>query len=309
MTGSSRGAVGFIGLGAMGSRMARHLSDDGCKLAVYDARREAMLPLIERGAQACNSPRAVAEVAATVLVSLPTPDVVRTVACGEDGLVHGRGIRTFVDLSTTGASVAEEVAAALAKAGIAHLDAPVSGGVAGADARTLTIMASGPQDVFTAVLPLLEVLGQKVFWVGPAPGQGQLAKLLNNLLSATALAITSEAMAFGVSAGLDARTLLEIFNASSGRNTATSDKFPKQVLTRTFGAGFRLKLMAKDVELCLAEARSRHIPLVVGSVVQQLWTLAARQAAEEDDMTLIVRTFEDWIGVTVEDREAVNAGV
>ena len=203
MIGSSHGAIGFIGLGAMGSRMARHLRDDGRELAVYDVRREAMLPLIERGAQACSSPRAVADVAATVLVSLPTPDVVRTVACGEDGLVHGRGIRTFVDLSTTGASVAEEVAAALAGAGIAHLDAPVSGGVAGADARTLTIMASGPQDVFTAVRPLLEVLGQKIFWVGPAPGQGQLAKLLNNLLSATALAITSEAMAFGVSAGLD----------------------------------------------------------------------------------------------------------
>jgi 3-hydroxyisobutyrate dehydrogenase-like beta-hydroxyacid dehydrogenase len=309
MSGSSRGAVGVIGLGAMGSRMARHLSDDGRELAVYDVRREAMLPLMERGAKACSSPRAVADVAATVLVSLPTPDVVRAVACGEDGLVHGRGIRTFVDLSTTGVSVAEEVATTLAKAGIAHLDAPVSGGVAGADARTLTIMASGPQDVFTAVLPLLEVLGQKVFWVGPAPGQGQLAKLLNNLLSATALAITSEAMAFGVSAGLDARTLLEIFNASSGRNTATSDKFPQQVLTRKFGAGFRLKLMAKDVELCLAEARSRHIPLVVGSVVQQLWTLAARQAAVEDDMTVIVRTFEDWTGVTVKDREAVDAGV
>ena len=309
MTSSSHGAIGFIGLGAMGSRMARHLRDDGRELAVYDVRREAMHSLIERGAQACSSPRAVADVAATVLVSLPTPDVVRTVACGEEGLVHGRAIRTFVDLSTTGASVAEEVAAALARAGIAHLDAPVSGGVAGADARTLTIMASGPQDVFTAVRALLEVLGQRIFWVGPAPGQGQLAKLLNNLLSATALAITSEAMAFGVSAGLDARTLLEIFNASTGRNTATSDKFPKQVLTRKFSAGFRLKLMAKDVELCLAEARSRHIPLVVGSVVQQLWTLAARQAAEEDDMTLIVRTFEEWTGVTVEDREAINAGV
>jgi 2-hydroxy-3-oxopropionate reductase len=89
MTGSSRGVVGFIGLGAMGSRMARHLGDDGRELAIYDARREAMFPLIERGAQACSSPRAVADVAATVLVSLPTPDVVRMVACGEDGLVQG----------------------------------------------------------------------------------------------------------------------------------------------------------------------------------------------------------------------------
>src|SRR5205085_9836918 len=112
-----------------GSRMARHLSDDGRELVVYDARREAMLPLIERGAKACSSPRPVADVAATVLVSLPTPDVVRAVACGEDGLVHGRGIRTFVDLSTTGVSVADEVASPLATTGRAHLDAAVGGGV------------------------------------------------------------------------------------------------------------------------------------------------------------------------------------
>ena len=146
--------------------------------------------------------------------------------------------------------------------GVQYLDAPVSGGVAGARARTLAVMASGPAEVFTAVRPLLETFGSRIFHVGTDPGQGQTAKLLNNLLSATALAITSEAMTVGVDAGLDPAVLLEVFNAGSGRNTATSDKFPAHVITRRFAAGFRLELMAKDVELCLAEARRRHLPML-----------------------------------------------
>jgi 3-hydroxyisobutyrate dehydrogenase-like beta-hydroxyacid dehydrogenase len=295
--------IGFVGLGAMGAPMAGALLDGGHQLAVYDERPEAMAPFLARGARGCDSVAAVGDSAATVLVSLPTPEVVRAVACGEGGLLHGRGIKTFVDLSTTGAMVAEEVAARLRGAGIDHLDAPVSGGVAGARARTLTVMASGPAEVFARVRPLLECLGQKIFLVGAAPGQGQTAKLLNNLLSATAMAITSEAMTLGVRAGLEPATLLEIFNASSGRNTATSDKFPKQVLTRRFDAGFRLGLMAKDVELCMSEARSRRIPMILGGLVAQLWSLAALGADEADDHTTIVRLFEGWSGVTVANAE------
>ena len=268
--------IGFVGLGAMGAPMAAALLDSGYALAIFDERREAMQPLVARGANACGSAAEVADAAAVVLVSLPTPDAVRAVACGEGGLVHGRAIKTFVDLSTTGAIVAEEVAATLRAAGIEYLDAPVSGGVAGAQARTLTVMASGSAEAFARVRPLLETFGEKVFLVGAAPGQGQTAKLLNNLLSATAMAITSEAMTFGVRAGLDPATLLEVFNAGSGRNTATSDKFPKQVLTRRFDAGFRLGLMAKDVELCLSEARSRRIPMILGGLVAQLWSLRRR---------------------------------
>ena len=181
----------------------------------------------------------------------------------------------------------------------------MSGGVAGARARTLTVMASGEAAVLDRVRPLLETFAATVIHVGTAPGQGQLAKVLNNLLSATAMAITSEAMTFGVRAGLDPATLLGVFNASSGRNTATADKFPKQVLTRAFDSGFRLKLMAKDVELCLAEARARRLAMPVGGLVQQLWTLAAQQADDGDDHTEIVRLFEGWAGVTVAGPEEV----
>jgi 3-hydroxyisobutyrate dehydrogenase-like beta-hydroxyacid dehydrogenase len=291
--------IGFVGLGAMGSPISEALAGAGHELVVHDRDQAAVDAAVARGARPAPSARAVADAAEIVFVSLPTPGVVREVALAEDGIAGGRAIRVYVDLSTTGAVVAGEVAAALATAGIDVLDAPVSGGVAGARAHTLAVMAAGAGDVFERVRPLLELFGGSVFHVGEIPGQGQTAKLLNNLLSATAMAITSEALTFAVSAGLDPVTLLDVFNAGSGRNTATSQKFPTHVLTRRFASGFRLELMAKDVELCVAEARDRKFPMVVGGLVQQIWTLARTQSESDADHTEIVRLFEGWAGVEV----------
>ena len=290
--------VGFVGLGAMGAHMVARLIDAGHDLAVFDTRAEAMAPHVARGARACASARAVADAADTVLVSLPTPDVVRAVA-GE--LAHGDAIAAFVDLSTTGPEVAAEVAAMLGAAGVACLDAPVSGGVAGAQAGTLTIMSAGDEALFESLHPLLDALGRNVVLVGAEPGQGQLAKVLNNLLSASAIAITGEALALGVHGGLSAGTLLDVFNSSSGRNTASADKFPKHVLPRTFGVGFRLELMHKDVQLCLAEARRQEVPMALGGAVGELWARAAASAAAGADCTEIVRMLEEDAGVVVGD--------
>jgi 3-hydroxyisobutyrate dehydrogenase-like beta-hydroxyacid dehydrogenase len=290
--------IGFVGLGAMGRHMVGRLLDAGHRLAVFDTRPEAIEPHAARGARACESARAVADVAETVLVSLPTPDVVRAVA---DDLRGGEAIGTYVDLSTTGPVVAAEIARRLADSGIACLDAPVSGGVSGAQAGSLTIMGAGDREVFDRARPVLEVLGSNVVHVGAEPGQGQLAKVLNNLLSATAIAITSEALALGVRGGLSARTLVDVFNESSGRNTATADKFPRHVLPRTFEGGFRLELMNKDVQLCLAEAQRRGVPMMLGGSVAQLWSLAAATQADGADCTELVRMVEDWAGVVVAD--------
>jgi 3-hydroxyisobutyrate dehydrogenase-like beta-hydroxyacid dehydrogenase len=290
--------IGFVGLGAMGAHMVARLLDAGHDLAVFDTRAEAMEPHVARGALACPSAAAVADAAATVLVSLPTPDVVHEVA---HELLAGGAMRAYVDLSTTGPAMAAQVAATLRERGVACLDAPVSGGVAGAQAGTLTIMAAGDEAVFERLKPLLEVLGRNVVLVGSEPGQGQLAKVLNNLLSASAIAITGEALALGVHGGLSARTLLDVFNASSGRNTASADKFPKHVLPRTFGAGFRLELMHKDVQLCLAEARRQGVPMALGGAVGELWAQAAAGAAEGADCTEIVRMLEDAAGVVMGD--------
>jgi 3-hydroxyisobutyrate dehydrogenase-like beta-hydroxyacid dehydrogenase len=290
--------IGFVGLGAMGQHMAARLLDAGHELAVFDTRPEAVEPHAARGATACDSAAEVADVARTVLVSLPTPDVVRDVA---NELSGGETIETYVDLSTTGPPVAAEVAAALSGAGIAVLDAPVSGGVAGAKGGSLTIMAAGDAGVFDRTRPLLEVIGKNVVHVGDEPGQGQLAKVLNNLLSATALAITAEAVALGVRGGLSARTLVDVFTKSSGRNSATDDKFPRHVLPRTFGAGFRTELMNKDVQLCLAEAQRQGVPMMLGGSVAQLWSLAAATADDGADCTEIVQMVEGWAGVVIDD--------
>jgi 3-hydroxyisobutyrate dehydrogenase-like beta-hydroxyacid dehydrogenase len=294
----AEGTVGFVGLGAMGAHMVARLLDAGRELAVFDTRAEALEEPVARGARACASAKEVADVATTVLVSLPTPDIVRAVA-GE--VAGGGAVTTFVDLSTTGPEVAAEVAATLDSHGVACLDAPVSGGVAGAQAGTLTIMAAGDETVFERTRPLLEVLGRNVVLVGSDPGQGQLAKVLNNLLSASAIAITGEALALGVRGGLSARTLLEVFNSSSGRNTASADKFPRHVLPRTFGAGFRLELMNKDVRLCLEEARRRGVPMALGGAVGELWERALAGAADGADCTEIVRMLEADAGVVVGD--------
>lgn len=296
---SGRAAIGFVGLGAIGAPLARALLEAGHPLVAHDVDEARVVALDSGAVTAAASPREVAERAETVLVSLPTPKVVREVACGADGLVHGGALRFYVDLSTTGAAVAREVAAALAKRSVDVVDAPVSGGVAGANARTLAVMAAGSDEAFARVEPLLRCFGKNVFHVGTEPGQGQVAKLLNNLLSATAMAVTSEALAVGSRAGLEPETLLDVFNAGSGRNTATSDKFPMHVLPRTFGSGFRLALMAKDVELCLAEARAQRVPMLVGGLVQQLWTLAAAEGGADADHTEFVRLVEGWTGETI----------
>jgi 2-hydroxy-3-oxopropionate reductase len=290
--------IGFVGLGAIGAPLAQALADAGHDLVVHDV-DESRAALLGSSAARASSPREVADRAEIVFVSLPTPNVVRDVAIGVGGLADGRTLRTYVDLSTTGGEVAREVADAFAARGIEVVDAPVSGGVAGARARTLAVMASGSDEAFARVEPHLRAFGKNVFHVGPEPGQGQVAKLLNNLLSATAVAITSEALALGVRSGLAPETLLDVFNAGSGRNTATTDKFPTHVLPRRFESGFRLALMAKDVELCLSEARSQRMPLLVGGLVQQLWTLAAADSAPDADHTEFVRLVEAWSGETI----------
>jgi 3-hydroxyisobutyrate dehydrogenase-like beta-hydroxyacid dehydrogenase len=290
--------LGFIGLGNMGAPMAGRLLDAGYALTVFDTRAEALRPFVAKGAQTASSPAALASAVDTVLVSLPTPDIVKRVALGPDGLSSGTKLKTFVDLSTTGPRTAEEISKELAAKGIAALDSPVSGGVGGAQKGTLAVMISGPTERFEALRPALEIIG-KVFYLGEKPGLGQMMKLVNNLLSATALAITSEAMVLGAKAGLDPKVMLDVINAGSGRNSASQDKFPKSILPRTFDFGFANGLMYKDVKLCLEEASALGVPMWVASAVRQMWLLACTQMGPEQDFTTIVKCVEQWAGVEV----------
>jgi 3-hydroxyisobutyrate dehydrogenase-like beta-hydroxyacid dehydrogenase len=290
--------LGIVGVGRMGGPMAGRLMDAGHRLAIFDTSEAAMAPLVARGAAAATSPRDLADKVETVFASLPTPDIVRAVALGAGGIAEGARVKTFIDLSTTGPRTTTEIAVSLGAKGIAMVDAPVSGGVAGAQAGTLAVMVACPPPLFRRFEPVLQVFG-RVFHVGERPGLGQVMKLANNLLSATAMAITSEAMVMGVKAGLDPRTMVDVINAGSGRNTATQDKFPRVVLPRRFDFGFTTGLMYKDVRLCLEEAEAQQVPMWVGSAVRQLWQYANQSLGPQSDITEIVKCIEQWADTEV----------
>ena len=287
--------IGFIGLGNMGQPMARRLIEAGHRLTVFDTRRDAAEALDALGASVATSPAEVADTVETVMASLPTPAIVSSVVAE---IAKGKRVRRFVDLSTTGSQVAVANAAALARSNIVQLDSPVSGGVAGAVKGTLAVMVSGPQDHIDAVKDALAVFG-KVFVVGAKPGMAQTMKLANNVLSATALAATAEAVVMGVKAGLDPAVMIDVINAGSGRNTASTDKFPKAILPRTFDAGFATALMLKDVRLCLEEAKALGVPNGVMSAVAQLWETANSEIGGDKDFTTIVQPVERRAGVIV----------
>ena len=276
--------------------MSRRLIEAGHTLSVFDVSAEAVGALQNAGATAAASAQEVGDRADIVFVSLPTPDVVQSVVL--DGVGRGSRAKIIVDLSTSGPGMAGRVSRGLQERGVAWIDAPVSGGVAGAKAGTLAVMASGPRTSFEPVQPLLKNFG-KVFYVGEKAGLAQVAKLANNLLAAAALAVSSEAMVMGVKAGLDPKILLDIINAGSGRNSATQDKFPRAILPRTFDFGFATGLSYKDVRLCIDEAEALGVPMVVGAAVRQMLAVTNAKFGPTSDFTSITRVVEEWAGVEV----------
>jgi 3-hydroxyisobutyrate dehydrogenase-like beta-hydroxyacid dehydrogenase len=278
--------------------MARRLLEAGFDLTLYDKSEAAIAPLAALGATQADSPAAVASAAEIVLASLPTPPIVQAVALGPQGIGEGSKVKIFIDVSTTGSTVAARVAEGLAAKGITAVDAPVSGGIAGAVKGTLAVMVSGPEAAYPKIRPVLEVIG-KLFFVGTRPGQGQTMKLLNNLLSGTAMAISSEAVVMGVKAGLDPQQIMDVINAGSGRNSATQDKIPRCVIPRTFDFGFALSLLNKDIRLCLEEAEALGVPMIVGTAVRQLLAVTIATEGADADLTEVVKTVERWAGVQV----------
>src|SRR5690606_7555578 len=246
---------GFIGVGRMGANMARRLLDGGFSLTVYDASRRAVDELVAHGAQGAASAAEVADNVETLFLSLPTPDIIHAVALGQGGIIEGSRVRHVFDCSTIGPEMAKTVAAGLAERGGAPLDGPVRGGGGGAQKRPPAVMVSGPRESYERTRPARERFGS-VFHVGTEPGQGQVMKLANNLLSAAALVLSSEAIALGVKAGLDAAQMVDVINAGTGRNSATQDKFPRSVLPRTFDFGFATGLCYKDLKLCVQAAEN-----------------------------------------------------
>lgn len=290
--------IGFIGVGRMGGAMAARLLNAGHAITLCDPDEAAVRPLLEAGAVRARTPAAVASAARIVMTSLPTPQLVLDVVLGPEGIRDGSAVQTFVDLSTSGAAAAGWIDRVLRERGVSAVDAPVSGGIAGARAGTLALMVSGPRPAFAAIEPILGILG-RVFFVGEKPGLGQTLKLANNLMSQAAIAITAEALVLGVKAGLDPQVMLEVLNASSGRNTASADKFPNHVLTRRFDFGFTTGLALKDVRLCLEEAAALDAPMSLGVAVQQLLSDTQDAFGPDSDCTCVARTVEERAGCEI----------
>ncbi|HUF20645.1 MAG TPA: NAD(P)-dependent oxidoreductase [Burkholderiales bacterium] len=293
-----RKTYGFVGTGRMGMPMTTRLLDAGHRVCVYDVSRDAVAALEKNGAQAAGSAAEVANVADVVFLSLPNPEIVQQAALGPGGLIEGKRAKRVVDFSTIGPRMAGIVANGLAQRDIVYVDAPVSGGVKGAREGTLAVMIACPKAVFGELEAVLKTFGRP-FHLGERAGQAQTMKLANNLLAAAAIAVSSEAMVMGVKAGLDPRVMLEVLNTSTGRNSATQDKFPRSVLPGTFDFGFATGLSYKDVRLCIDEAEALGVPMVVGAAVREMLAVTNAMYGADSDFTSMCRVIESWAGVEV----------
>jgi 3-hydroxyisobutyrate dehydrogenase-like beta-hydroxyacid dehydrogenase len=290
--------IGFIGLGKMGFPMARRLIEAGHQVTAYDTRKDVLDKMVTLGAQPASSPKDIADRVETVMASLPSLQASLEVATGKGGVIEGKRIKRFVDLSTVGSHMAVKIHDLLKAKNIVQLDSPVSGGVGGAEKGTLAVMVSGPRADFEAIKSALSVIG-KTFFIGEKPGSAQTMKLTNNLLSATAVVATCEAVTIGVKSGLDANVMIDVINAGSGMNTASRDKFPRSILPRTFDFGFATGLMVKDVRLALEEAKSLGMSLEVAEAVGRLWETVYREMGPESDFTSAIKPIEKAAGVVV----------
>jgi 3-hydroxyisobutyrate dehydrogenase len=270
--------VGFVGLGNMGSVLAANLVSTGHDVVAHDRAGDAGSP---EGAHFVASLAEVAVRSDVVVCSLPDGEASASVI-GAIAAVDERRTAHVVETSTIGVAAARTNSELLAAAGVGYVDAPVSGGVAGARARTLSVMYAAPRDTCDAAAPVLAGLSDRRRCVGERPGMAQALKLANNFLSAIALAATSEAITFGVSAGLDIETMLEVLNVSSGQSQATSDKFPAQVVTGRFAAGFTNSLMCKDIDLYLRAAGELQSPSLLAGVTAAVWTRFCESEPDAD---------------------------
>ena len=291
--------IGFIGIGNMGTPMSTNLLKAGHELVVYDIREEAMEEPVRLGAKAARSPKEVAQTSDVVMTSLPTQKALEEVVLQRDGVLEGakRGC-VLIDTSTVSPSTVKRIAAIAKERGVEVLDAPVSGGVAGARAATLTVMVGGDKGVFERCLEIFRVIGKNVYHVGGV-GSGNAVKLVNNLMSLVNLAALSEGMVLGMKAGVDPETLHRVISVSTGSSYALEVKLPNLISKGRFEAGFAIDLACKDLGLAIDLGREMGVPLFVTNVAQQVYELARARGMGRLDHTAIIKLLEEAAQVEV----------
>lgn len=295
--------VGFVGLGRMGAHMARNLVQAGHDVIVYDVRSEAVEILVELGAIRATSATGVAPGSEFVFTSLPGPAEVTGIWQGEDGLLaHLESGAIGIDLSTVGADTSRTVEAEARSRGKRYMDSPVSGGVGGAEAGTLSLMIGGTEDDFEEAFPVLSAIGNpdKVYRCGDI-GAGSVTKLVNNLIGMTTNVVIAEAFSMGVKAGVDAGTLLDVVTASSG-DSATLAQWKDSVLQRDFTPGFMLALGHKDARLAIELAEQLDIPMPVTTVAKDRLAAALAEGWGEEAVAVVARLQERESGTVIDGR-------
>jgi len=288
--------IGFVGLGKIGAPIAERLLAAGYDLAVFDVAPAAMRPFADR-AQIAFTPADTADRADAIIACLQTADQYAEAVLGDTGIVHGRRARIYLHIGTTGRQCVQTISAALDRCGVATLDAPMSGGVAGAKAGTLVSMISGPRAAFDAMEPMVSSYARRIVYLGAQPGLAQAMKLVNNMLSAANLAAAAEVMVVGAKAGLPVDVMLDVLNHGTGQNSATLTKIPNNVVPRTFDCGASLDNIFKDLTAYAAEAQAAGIDSAIFPTVIRFFREAASQGSAGDDLSTVVRPLERAAGV------------
>ena len=297
--------IGFIGLGNMGGPMALNLMKAGHALVVHDVRLDAAKPHLDGGAKWAESPKALARASELILTSLPGPKEVEAVALGPDGIIHGAVPGTvYADLSTGSPTVMRKLHAAFKDKGVHVLDAPVSGGVWGAQRGTLQVMVGGDESIYREVRPVLQAVGDKVGYMGPI-GAGTIAKLVHNMIGIATRAVFAEGFTLGVKAGVKPEALLEaIRGAAFGQGLMLSQMLPNVIFRGDFDTvRFALKLARKDIGLATELAREYDVPMPLAAVAEQIMVEAMARGWGDKDSTAPWMLQEEAAGVQVRERK------
>jgi 2-hydroxymethylglutarate dehydrogenase len=290
--------IGFIGIGQMGKHMSRRILEAGYNVVVNDLNKGAATPLIEKGAEWADNPAAAAKTCRLVITSLPEPKDVEGVVYGKDGLMQTwRSGDIYIDMSTNSPSLIRRIAADAATKGVSVLDAPVSGGVRGAETGTLTIMVGGEAAPLKKVRKILEAMGQRIFAVGPV-GCGNVVKLVNNLISLECNSASAEGFALGVKAGIDPELLLEIIKVSTGDNWCAR-QYPNTTFKGNFEPGFKISLAYKDINLALELGKENGVPLPVGAAVRKDLEDTIAAGFKDKGVDAVILSREKTTGVKV----------
>lgn len=290
--------LGFVGLGRMGRPMAENLLKAGFEVTVHNRSREAVDELAEKGAKPVISPREVVEVADAVLTALPTVEAVEEVYLGSSGLVaSARRGQILVDHSTVGPETTRRIYDAARGKGVGFLDAPMSGGPAGARNAALTFMIGGDAATFEQARPVFEALGKNIHHVGPS-GSGTIVKLVNQLLVGVHTSAASEAMAFAVKAGADPRQVFEVIGSSFGGSAMFNRNVPL-MLDRKFEAATSVNLILKDLGLIKEVGRQVEARMLLTSLAEEVFKEARFLGNGDKDMAATVLTLEGLMGIEV----------